>query len=76
MQQFGEMQKQLEEMNGLKKQLEVIQAELELKELEHEKALIEQERKHNTELAEQSKKHMEDIREYQMLFLKKEKEEN
>ena len=69
--QFGEMQKQLEKMNGLQKQLDVMKAEL-----EHEKALIELERKHNTELAEQSKKHMEDVREYQMLFLKKQSDDN
>ena len=72
--QFGEMQKQLEEMNELQKQLDVMKVELERKELEHEKALIELERKHNTELAEQSKKHMEDVREYQMLFLKRNEE--
>ena len=52
----------------------MIQAELEHKELEHEKALIEQERKHNIELTEQSKKHMDDIREYQKLFFKKQEE--
>ena len=70
--QFGELQKQLEEMNELQKQLEMAKAELERKKLEHEKALIKLERKHNTELAEQNKKHMEDIREYQIMFLKKE----
>ena len=61
-------------MKGLQKQLEMIKAEQERKELEHEKALIEQERKHNTELATQSKKYMKDIREYQMLFLKRSEE--
>ena len=75
-QQLDAFQKQLEEMNGLKKQLEVMQTELERKELKHEKVLIELERKHSTELAEQSKKHMEDLREYQIMFLKKQEENN
>lgn len=71
---FGEVQKQLDEMENLKKQLETLQTELDKKELEHEKALIELERKHNAELAKQAKKYATDIREYQMMFLKKQEE--
>lgn len=72
--QFETLEKQLDEMENLKKQLEVMQAELDKKELEHEKSLIELERKHNLALAKQAKKYADDIREYQMIFLKKQDE--
>lgn len=69
--QFETLEKQLDEMNGLKNQLEALQMELTKQELGYEKALIELERKHNAELTKQAKKYAEDIREYQMIFLKK-----